>query len=157
MKKKAALHPTSEACQSKGQAIGMWETHGLMTRIDKAIFRTICKRRPFNYCINRRKVRDSISSPFPQRGCSTNGRPLALHARGTGVDAPHLQSFRGARQSKKEIWEAVLLDQKKTWIWTSTMQKEASETVKSLLRKRLVSRITKVYLRKTSKETLLYW
>ena len=35
--------------------------------------------------------------------------------------------------------------------------KEASETVQNLLRKRLVSRITKVYLRKTSEETLLYW
>ena len=70
---------------------------------------------------------------------------------------PHLQFFRGAPQSKKEIREAVLLDQKKTWIWTSTMQKEASETVKSLLRKGLVSRITKVYLRNTSEETLLYW
>ena len=37
------------------------------------------------------------------------------------------------------------------------MQKEAFETVENLLRKRLVSRITKVYLRKTSEETLLYW
>ena len=35
-----------------------------MTRIDKANFRTICKRRPFNYCINRRKVRDGMSSHF---------------------------------------------------------------------------------------------
>ena len=35
--------------------------------------------------------------------------------------------------------------------------KEASETVQNLLRKRLVSRITQVYLRKTSEETLLYW
>ena len=24
-------------------------------------------------------------------GCSSNGRALALHARGTGIDAPHLQ------------------------------------------------------------------
>ena len=37
------------------------------------------------------------------------------------------------------------------------MQKEASEAVQSLLRKRLVPRIAKVYLGKTSKETLLYW
>ena len=115
------------------------------------------KKTPFNYCINRRKASDVISSPFPQRRCSSDGRPLALYAGGTGVDAPHLQFFRGARQSKKEIREAVLLDQKKTWILTSTMQKEASETVQSLLRKRLVPRNTKVYLRKTSKETLLYW
>ena len=25
-------------------------------------------------------------------GCSSNGRELALHARGTGIDAPHLQN-----------------------------------------------------------------
>ena len=40
----------------------------------------------------------------------------------------NLQFFRGARKSKTEIREAVLLDQKKTWICTSIMQKEASET-----------------------------
>ena len=27
------------------------------------------------------------------RGCSSNGRALALHARGTGIDAPHLQNI----------------------------------------------------------------
>ena len=37
------------------------------------------------------------------------------------------------------------------------MQKEASETVQSLLVKRLVPQIAKIYLRKTSKETLLKW
>ena len=26
-----------------------------------------------------------------ERGCSSNGRALALHARGTGFDPPHLQ------------------------------------------------------------------
>ena len=36
-------------------------------------------------------------------------------------------------------------------------EKKASKTKQSLLRKRLVTRITKVYLRKTSEETLLYW
>ena len=36
------------------------------------------------------------------------------------------------------------------------MQKEGSETVQSLLRKQLVPRIPNVYLKKTSKETLLY-
>ena len=25
-------------------------------------------------------------------GCSSNGRALSLHARGTGIDAPHLQN-----------------------------------------------------------------
>ena len=38
-------------------------------------------------------------------------------------------------KQKKEIRKAVLLDQQKTWICTSNMQKEASETVQSLLRK----------------------
>ena len=38
----AHVDPTSEACQSGGQTIGMWETHGLMTRTDKANITTIC-------------------------------------------------------------------------------------------------------------------
>ena len=75
--------------------------------------------------------------------------------KGTEVDAPHLQLFRGARKPKKELQEAILFDQKKTWIYTSKMENEASETVQSLLGKRLVTRIAKIYLRKTSKETLL--
>ena len=60
-------------------------------------------------------------------------------------------------KQKKAIRWAVFLDQQKTWICTSNMRKKASKTVQSLLRKWLVSRITKVYLRKTSEETLLYW
>ena len=40
----AHVDPTSEACQSGGQTIGMWETHGLMTRTDKANITTICNR-----------------------------------------------------------------------------------------------------------------
>ena len=43
--KTARLGPTSEAWQQKGQAIGMWETLGLMTRIDKGNFTTICNRK----------------------------------------------------------------------------------------------------------------
>ena len=50
-----------------------------------------------------------------------------------------------------------MLDQKKDIDMYVNMQKEGSETVQSLLRKRLVTRSTKVYLTKTSKETLLHW
>ena len=39
------MEPTSEACQPEEHAIGMWETHGLMTHIDKAKFTTICNRK----------------------------------------------------------------------------------------------------------------
>ena len=45
MKQMAPLDTTSGPSQSKRQAIGMWETHGLMTRIDKANITTICNRR----------------------------------------------------------------------------------------------------------------
>ena len=44
-KKTEPLDPNSEACQTKGQAIGMWETHGLMTHINKASFTTIFNRK----------------------------------------------------------------------------------------------------------------
>ena len=55
---------------------------------------------------------DVIIYKFPQRGCSSKGRALDSHARGTGMDAPHLQLFRKDRHSKNELGEAVLLDQK---------------------------------------------
>ena len=70
---------------------------------------------------------------------------------------PRISNFSEVPGKKNQQQEANLLDQKKTLLCTSNMQKEASETVQSLLRKRLVPRIAKVYLRKTSKETLLYW
>ena len=31
-----------------------------------------------------------LSNTYYQRGCSSYGRALALHARGTGFDSPHL-------------------------------------------------------------------
>ena len=43
--RKAPLDTTSEVSQSKGQAIAMCETRGLMTRIDRADFTTICTRK----------------------------------------------------------------------------------------------------------------
>ena len=80
-----------------------------------------------------------------------------MHARGTGIDAPHLQFFRGARKSKKEIREALLLDQKKDidmyvqfekWsIWNSTELDE--KAINDPRPQRLPP--------KTSKETLFYW
>ena len=70
---------------------------------------------------------------------------------------PRISNFSEQPGNRKKLQEAILLDQKKTFICTSNMQKEGSETVHSLLRKRLVPRISNVYLKKASKETLLYW
>ena len=56
------------------------------------------------------------------------------------MDAPQLQFFRGARKSKKELQESILLDQQKILIRTSNLQNEVSETVQNLLRKRLMPR-----------------
>ena len=64
--------------------------------------------------------------------------------------------FQRSPEIKKGNTVSCFENRKKTWICTSNMRKEASETVQSLLRKRLESRITKVYPRKTSEETLLY-
>ena len=41
----APLDKTSAAAQSKGQCFGMWDTNGLMTRIDIAKTRTRCNRK----------------------------------------------------------------------------------------------------------------
>ena len=34
----------------------------------------------------------SFLDSYKSWGCSSNGRAITLHARGTGIDAPHLQS-----------------------------------------------------------------
>ena len=131
-----------------------------MTRIEKANFRTKCNERlRSTIALTEEWLQMSLAPRFHNGDVAqTVERSLRMqNARGTGIDAPHLQFFRGARKSKKEIGETVLLDQKKTWIFYVQYGKEASEIVQNLLRKRLVSRITKVYLRKTSEETLLYW
>ena len=68
---------------------------------------------PFNFCIIKRKTSDVISSTFPQLGCSLNDRAPISHAERKGIEARHLQFFRKALKSKKELLEAVLLDRKK--------------------------------------------
>ena len=114
----APLDKTSVAAQSKGQCFGMWETNGLMTRIDIAKTRTICNR----------KLRSTIAL-FSQRGCSSKGRALISQTRGTGMDAPHLHFFRKDRKSgNKRYMNLVCEIEKKTLISTSNYQREASET-----------------------------
>ena len=78
---------------------------------------------------------------FHERRCSSGGRALALHARGTGIDAPKSPTV---GPKKKDI--DMYVQYAKGRIWNSL----------ELVRKRLVRRISKVYLKKTSKQ-LLYW
>ena len=119
----APLGTSSEVAQSKEQAISMWETHGLRTTIDKANFRAICKRRLFNYCINRRKFRDGISSRF-LNGDVAQMVERSLYMREVpGSVTQNFQLLRGARKSKKELQEAILLDKKKSLICKSNMRK----------------------------------
>ena len=79
----------------------MWETHGLMNRIDRANFTTICNRKLFNHCIDKRKASHVISCPLPHWGCSSDGRALALHTRGTGIDAPRISNFSKEPRNQK--------------------------------------------------------
>ena len=53
------------------------------------------------HCHPRRPLR---SYPKPQGGCSSDGRALALHARGTGIDTPHLHSiFAFGNQHRRRV------------------------------------------------------
>jgi hypothetical protein len=38
-------------------------------------------------------IHNIINLNLTNRGCSSNGRALALHARGTGFDPPHLHLY----------------------------------------------------------------
>ena len=70
---------------------------------------------------------------------------------------PRFSNFSEESGKNKKIQEAILLDQKKDIDKYVNMHKEGSETVQSLLTKRLAPRIPNVYLKNTSKATLLYW
>ena len=130
----------------------------MMTRTVKANITTICKG---GLCstisITKGRFDKAIAPRF------LNGDVAQMVERSLGIrevreSMPRISNIsEEPGNKKKEIREAVFLDQKKTWICTSNMRKEASETVQSLLRKGLESWITMFYLRKTSEETLLYW
>ena len=83
----------------------------------------------FNCCLDRKMASDVNIYKFPQRGCSSKGRALVSQARGTGMDAPHLQLIRKDRKSGNKRYGNLFWQiEKKTLISTSNTQLEASET-----------------------------
>ena len=83
----------------------------------------------FNYRIDRRMASDVIIYKFPQQGCGSKGRALVPHARGTRIDAPHLQLFRQDRKSGNKHYGKLFCQiEKKTSISTSNTRRKASET-----------------------------
>ena len=99
----AHVDPTSEACQSGGQTIGMWETHGLMTRTDKANITTICNR---GLCstisITEGRFHKEIAPRFLNGDVAQMVERSLWMREVRGSMPPHLQIFRGARKSKRK-------------------------------------------------------
>jgi hypothetical protein len=59
---------------------------------------------------NKNSTLKTVVMSFEQHwGCSSNGRALALHARGTGFDPPHLHFFLSAKFWKVLSLQAALL------------------------------------------------
>ena len=128
-----------------------------MTRTDNANITTKCNTGLCSTISITEEKFDKAKAPRFLNGDVAQMVERSLSMREVRGSMPRISNFsEEPGKQKKEIRSAVLLDQKKTWICTSNMRKKASKTVQSLLRKRLVSWITKVYLRKTSDETLLY-
>ena len=102
--KTAHVDPNSEKCQTKGQAIGMWETHGLITRIDEANFTTICNRKLCSTsALTEERLRMSLAARF-LNGDVAQMVERSLSMREVRGSMPRISfSFRGARKSKKEI------------------------------------------------------
>ena len=100
----AHVDPTSEACQSGGQTIGMWETQGMMTRTDKANITTICNR---GLCstisITEGRFHNEIAPRFLNGDVAQMVERSLCMREVPGSMPPHLQTFRGARKSKNEI------------------------------------------------------
>ena len=71
--------------------MAQWKRGGPITH--RSQDRNLAPKRPRFVSIDERKGRRESFVPFLRGGCSSDGRALALHARGTGIDAPQLQSI----------------------------------------------------------------
>ena len=107
--------------------------------------------------LTKERLQMSLAAPFLTRDVAQMEERSLRMREVRGSMPPASPIFQRSPEIKKGNTVSCFENRKKTWICTSNMRKEASETVQSLLRKRLESRITTVYLRKTSDETLLYW
>ena len=115
LKKGAHLDTTSQACKSKRQAIGMWETHGLMTRFDKANFTTICNRKLFSTIALTEERLDMALAPGLFNGNVAQMVERSLSMREVRGPMPRISNFsEEPGNQKKQLQGTILLDQKKT-------------------------------------------
>ena len=137
----------------------MWETHGLMTRIDKAYFTTRCNRKLCStIALTKEKLHMSLAPRFITGDVAQMvERSLCMWAvRGS---MPRISNFseEPGNQKKRNKGSCFVrpkhdmdlyVQYAKGSIWNST---ELAE--KALM----APGIVKFYLRKTSEETILYW
>ena len=104
-------------------ATGMWEAQGLMTRLDKTIFRAMWNRRlRSTIALTEEWLQMSLSTSFLNRDVAQKVE-RSFRKREEQGWMPRTSEFseKTGNQEKKTLREAVLLDQKKTLISTSNI------------------------------------
>ena len=126
----APLDKTSVAAQSKGQCFGMWETNGLMTRIDIAKTRTICIRKlRSTIALTEEWLQMSLSTSFPNGDVAQKVERLFRMREERGW-MPRITNFSEKTGNQKTNYgKRFCQTKKKTLISTSNIRREASETV----------------------------
>ena len=127
----APLNHTSVAAQSKRQSIGLWEINGLMTRIDIAKTRTICKGRLSSiFALTEEWLQMSLSTSFLNGDVAQKvERPFRMREeRGSMPRISKFSEKTGIRKTNT-TGSCFLRIKEKTLISTSNIRWEASETV----------------------------
>ena len=145
--------PPARHVKRKGKRLACEKHMDWWTASTKPILQPYAIENCSTIALTKERLQMSLAAPFLTRDVAqTEERSLSIwEVRGSMPPASPI--FQRSPEIKKGNTVSCFENRKNTWICTSNMRKEASETVQSLLRKRLRARIAKVYLRKTSRET----
>ena len=124
----APLGPTKEVAESVRPATGVWEAQGLMTRIDKTIFRMMWNRRLRSTIALTEWLQTSLSTSFLNADVAQKVERSFRRREERGW-MPRISNFsEKTGNQEKTLRESVLTDRKKTLISTSNTQLQTSET-----------------------------
>ena len=124
------------------------------THRQSQLYNDMHQKTQFNYCINSDRF-DMALAPRFSNGDVAQMVERTLTLQEVRGSMPRISNFSEEPGNQKKEQRETFFQTKRSLICASNMRRSASATEQSLLRKRLLPQIPKVYLRKTSKETLL--
>ena len=123
------MGPTREVAESERPVIGMWEAQGLMTRVDKTIFRTMWNTRlRSTIAMTEKWLQMSLSTSFLNGDVAQNIE-RSFHMREERGWMPRIPNYSEKTGNQEtNTTGSCLVRSKKTLISTSNIRWEASET-----------------------------